>query len=96
MEDTTDVEERYVFGEELGEGNFSTVFKCLDKISDKQYASKVVKCEGNQETAKALRNMLVREVSIMRKLHHENLVQCLESFFGDEKIVLILEYTEVR
>ncbi len=87
--------EKYELGSVLGDGNFSTVKECFDKSTMTKRAVKVVSLKGEKCVQEDLQEMMIGEVSLMQKLNHRNIVQCLDAFFGSSEILVVLEYTEV-
>ena len=62
----------------IGEGSYGMVFKARCKISGKTYAMKQVKmADGIPFPQTAL-----REVNILRSLHHENVIHVHEMLIG--------------
>jgi len=78
----------YVIGEELGRGGFSIVKKGKNKASGEPVAIKIIekKTPGPEEL-----QLLHREIDIMSKLHHKNIIALEEVFEEDENIYLVLE-----
>jgi tRNA A-37 threonylcarbamoyl transferase component Bud32 len=82
----------------LGEGSFGKVYMCIDKNTGKRRAIKIFdkkiiswKLIGKTQTAEmAVR----REIAIMKKLRHPNIVKLIEVLDqeGDDAIYLVLEY----
>jgi len=80
--------EVYDFGEELGRGGFSVVRKAVHKQSKGVFAVKII--EKNPESAEELQ-LLQREIDIMRKLRHKNIIQLEEVYDDETHIYLVLE-----
>lgn len=84
----SDVEKKYKIGEELGQGNFAVVKKCVDRKTNKTYAVKIIDkalCEGKEE-------MIETEVSLLRSVNHQNIVGLVEEFDTPTKLYLVLQY----
>ena len=82
----------YILGETLGEGAFGKVKvgnhiqtneKCAIKILDKE------KMEDEEDIIR-----VQREISILKKLRHKNLIQLYELMETPRKIYLAMEYCE--
>lgn len=79
----------YVFGDMLGSGSFSTVFKILNTRNRQTYACKVVPRsnladEGDQ-------NRFQREINAMAFIRHENLIALHDFFFDDTNFYLVMD-----
>ena len=74
----------------LGEGGFGKVYLCKNKKNGKQYAIKLIKksiiIEQNMQA------QINREVLIMYKLQHNNIISIYNHFEDDDHIYLIQEY----
>jgi serine/threonine protein kinase len=79
--------ERYQLGRLLGCGSFSTVRVAVDRATGKKWACKIV-------TEEAERAVLLREVDIMKQLHHPNLVEYREHFDTPGNLIIITELLE--
>ncbi|KAI8972181.1 kinase-like domain-containing protein [Trametes punicea] len=87
---------------ELGKGSYATVMKALHKEEGKWYAIKIVSThklrgdwsdnailDGKPKTEEAIR--LLREITILQRLQHNNIVQLKEVFVHSRNIYLVLE-----
>jgi len=82
------LEDYYVLGEEIGKGGFSIVYQAERKKDQKEFAVKCIKkdmVEG--EDIKLLR----REVQIMKKLDHPNILKLYEVYEDDKQFFLVME-----
>ena len=71
----------------LGSGNFATVKKCTKKDTKEEYAVKIIdksKVEDMQD--------IDREIEIMGKVDHQNVIKLYEVFDEPKKMNLVLEY----
>lgn len=83
--------ENYHVLEIIGEGSFGKVYKGRKKYSSQVVALKFIPKVGKPE--KELRN-LRREIDIMRNLHHENIIEMLDSFETGKEVVVVTDYAE--
>ncbi|KAG2228517.1 hypothetical protein INT48_008937 [Thamnidium elegans] len=98
--------ERYDILEKIGEGAFSYVFKARDTATDKEVAIKVVRKREldasetgkshlhpnmKKKTKATERANILKEVQIMRNMHHNNIVQLVQFSESDDYYFLILE-----
>jgi len=82
------LEDYYTLGDEIGKGGFSIVYQAQRKKDQKEFAVKCIKkdmVEG--EDIKLLR----REVQIMKKLDHPNILKLFEVYEDDKQFFLVME-----
>ncbi|KAJ3700671.1 hypothetical protein LUZ61_004376 [Rhynchospora tenuis] len=83
----------YVLGKQIGSGAFSVVWLGKKKESDEAVAVKEISLE---RLNKKLRDSLLSEVSILRRVHHPNIIALFNFIQHSDsdagKIFLILEY----
>lgn len=82
------VESFYTLGKEIGRGGFSIVVEAVNKQSNEKVAVKRIRkdqVEGDDI------KLLLREVQIMRKLNHPNILKLYEVFENDEEFFLVME-----
>jgi serine/threonine protein kinase len=80
----------FTFGKVLGTGSFATVVIAVDKATQAKFAMKVIekaKCAGREE-------LIVKEVSLLTKLRHKNVVRLHDCFQSKDKVYLQMEYLE--
>eukprot|EP01120_Amphizonella_sp_Union-15-10_P015634 TRINITY_DN807_c0_g4_i1.p1 TRINITY_DN807_c0_g4~~TRINITY_DN807_c0_g4_i1.p1 ORF type:complete len:439 (-),score=89.98 TRINITY_DN807_c0_g4_i1:106-1422(-) len=82
------IQELYTFGKVLGKGGFSVVKLATKKDDDHQFAVKII----DKEAGKDELSLMHREIDIMRKLKHNNIVQLYDVFDEPEHLFLVLEY----
>jgi len=83
------VESKYTMGREIGRGGFSIVYDGTSKATGKKVAIKVIdkkKQDGEQLV------LLQREIDIMKRLKHPNIVALYDVFDDPTHISLVLEY----
>jgi len=83
------VESKYTLGREIGRGGFSIVYDGKSKATGKKVAIKVIdkkKQDGEQLV------LLQREIDIMKRLKHPNIVALYDVFDDPTHISLVLEY----
>lgn len=68
-------------------GGFSIVREATHKETGEVFAVKIIEKTTSEEEL----NLLQREIDIMKKLHHKNIIQLIDVFNDDENIYLILE-----
>eukprot|EP01121_Diplochlamys_sp_Union-15-3_P022867 TRINITY_DN986_c0_g1_i2.p1 TRINITY_DN986_c0_g1~~TRINITY_DN986_c0_g1_i2.p1 ORF type:complete len:383 (-),score=83.69 TRINITY_DN986_c0_g1_i2:452-1600(-) len=80
--------EVYTFGKELGKGGFSVVKECVNKETGEKVAIKIIE---KQNAGEEELQLLQREIDIMEKLTHKNIISLVETFDEPEHIYLVLE-----
>ncbi|XP_063915666.1 cyclin-dependent kinase-like 4, partial [Zophobas morio] len=75
----------------VGEGSYGLVMKCRHKETDQVVAIK--KFLETEEDA-TIRKMALREIRMLKRLKHENLVTMIEVFRHRKRFFLVFEYLE--
>lgn len=78
---------KYELGKVLGTGAFSEVKVAINRQTREKFAVKIIdksKCKGKE-------NMIDTEISILSKVHHENIVQLYDLYQIENKIYLVME-----
>jgi len=95
---------QYLIQETLGHGNFGLVKKCKDITTGVTYAMKILRkdnlrqkltftwTENNTVEQSSAWDNVEKEIAIMKKLRHPNIVNLLEVINSDKVLYLILEY----
>ena len=66
--------EKYQVGMTLSEGNFAVVKQCREKTTEKEYLLRVI----NKAKVFGREDLILREVTIMKMLRQENVMQVRE------------------
>lgn len=83
---TIPISKEYTLGKTLGSGAFGTVRLAVHKATKQTRAVKVLK-KSNQDI-----NLLMREVEILSKLSHPNIMQIFEVFQDQSSFYIVSEY----
>jgi len=83
---------KYEFGKKLGQGNFAKVYHARDLRTGDNVAIKVIDKEKVLKVG--MRVQIMREISIMRKVKHPNVLHLYEVLATKTKIYLVLEYAK--
>lgn len=78
----------------IGEGQFATVYKARDKETDRVVAIKKIKIGNYQEAKDGVNRTALREIKLLRELHHENVIAMLDVYGKDSSISLVFEIME--
>ena len=82
---TGEIVGRYLVEAVIGVGGTGTVFRCLDRETDRHVAVKAIPHDAT------LRRRAAREVEVARRLDHPNVVRLLDSARDDDYIYVISE-----
>jgi len=85
-----DVETFYKFGKEIGKGGFSVVYKATERATGKKYAIKRI--QKDEEGVDI--ELLKREIYIMKKVDHPNILKLFEVYEDEDYFFLVLELVE--
>jgi len=82
------VESKYELGKELGRGGFSVVREGTDRVTGEKIAIKFIEKKFvDQEELK----LLGREIDIMKKVNHRNVLRLIEIYETDQHLSLVME-----
>eukprot|EP01130_Rhizamoeba_saxonica_P018482 TRINITY_DN925_c1_g1_i1.p1 TRINITY_DN925_c1_g1~~TRINITY_DN925_c1_g1_i1.p1 ORF type:complete len:458 (-),score=129.19 TRINITY_DN925_c1_g1_i1:38-1411(-) len=79
--------ECYTLSNELGRGGFSIVRKGIKNGTNEEFAIKIIEMNTNEDEIELLR----REIDIMQRLEHPNIIKLLDVFEEDDYMYLVLE-----
>ncbi|KAG4304313.1 hypothetical protein PORY_002288 [Pneumocystis oryctolagi] len=87
---------RWIKGALIGSGSFGSVFLGMNALSGELMAVKQVEIPSYDiqgcKRKKAMLDALQREISLLKELHHENIVQYLGSSMDETHLTFFLEY----
>uniref|UniRef100_A0A3P8V6Y9 Cyclin-dependent kinase-like 2 n=1 Tax=Cynoglossus semilaevis TaxID=244447 RepID=A0A3P8V6Y9_CYNSE len=75
----------------LGEGSYGTVLKCRHRDSGRLVA---IKKFVDSDDDKTVKKIALREIKLLRQLHHKNLVNLLEVWKRRRRWYLVFEFVE--
>jgi calcium/calmodulin-dependent protein kinase I len=84
------IKEEYDFREELGRGGFSVVVKAIKKDTEEAVAVKIIAKNQSPEELQ----LLQREIDILKKLDHRNIIALKDVFDEKDTIYLVMELVE--
>uniref|UniRef100_A0A914GXA4 Protein kinase domain-containing protein n=1 Tax=Globodera rostochiensis TaxID=31243 RepID=A0A914GXA4_GLORO len=80
----------YALFEEIGEGKFGKVYRCVEKASNLMLAAKCIKIRKDTDFEK-----VEKEVNIMTQMRHKCIAQIYDAFATtDNDVILIMEIVE--
>ena len=83
----------YTFKKQIGKGNYSEVWKAIDKTSYKEYAIKIIDDDQIKANSKVL-DLLQSEIKILKSINNINVVKLYDHFIQDGLHYLIMEYCD--
>lgn len=87
-----DFNAKYEFGREIGKGGFSLVYECIERTTRKSFAVKVIDLRPLRLRERFNPARLRREVDIMRRLSHPNIIQFIEVYETNDQLLMVMEY----
>ena len=81
--------DRYARVDRIGEGAYGVVFKAMDKLTNNIVALKRIRCDDEGVPATAL-----REITLLKHLRSENVVELLNVVYQDNRVCMVLEYLD--
>jgi len=78
-------------GSNLGEGTYGVVYKALDKRNNEIVALKRIRLEVEDE---GIPSTALREISLLRELEHDNIVELKDCVQSDGKLYLVFEFLD--
>ena len=77
---------------QLGKGSYGTVYVVRSKLDMNTYVMKKMELNHLKESQQ---KECYREVSILRKVSHPNIIKYYSSFLENESLCIIMEYAEL-
>ncbi|KAH9495461.1 Cyclin-dependent kinase-like 2 [Bulinus truncatus] len=75
----------------VGEGSYGMVLKCREKDTGKLVA---IKKFLESEDDKVVQKIALREIKMLKQLHHDNLVNLIETFRKRKRLYLVFEFVD--
>lgn len=86
--ETFDLKNYKVYKRKIGRGSFSSVYKGYNKINNLPVAVKKI----NDDIVSKMKKYIKREIEVMKKLKHKNILKLYEVIYENNNIYLVLEY----
>lgn len=83
---------KYELGKVLGDGNFAVVKHCRNRLTNQEFAIKVI----NKSKLRGKETMIENEIALMRICDHQNIIKLFEEFETSTEIFLVMELVKVR
>ena len=91
MTESKDKLEKFIKEEKLGEGTYGVVYKWKIKETGGYAALKKVLLENEDE---GIPSTSIREISILKQMHHHNIVNLKDLFQGEKRLYLVFKYLD--
>lgn len=88
----TDALENYYIHSDLGKGTYSTVKLATHKATGQKFAIKIFNKKDLNDPA--LRKSVMREIKILKKIDHQNIVKYHEDMQGKNYLYIVMEYVK--
>ena len=82
---------KYQMMTKLGEGTYGVVYKGCDTTNGRTVALKKIRLETEDE---GMPSTALREISVLKTLHHENIVNLLDVVSSSTKLLLVFEFCD--
>ena len=76
---------------ELGKGSYGLVYKVQSQIDNNIYVIKKMELKHMKEKQQ---NEAWKEVMILKKVNHSNIIKYYTSFLEDDNLYIVMEYAE--
>ncbi|RDD46289.1 Serine/threonine-protein kinase ULK3 [Trichoplax sp. H2] len=80
----------YIVTEKLGQGTYATVYKAYRTVGKREVVA--IKCIQKRSLSKSASDNLITEISLMKELNHDHIVQLTDFQWDGKAIYLIMEY----
>ena len=87
--DSNDKLSKYIIGKEIGKGAYAKVKLVTDKFTNIKYAMKIY--DRSKLTDSAKKRCVFREIEIMKRSNHKNIVKLKEVIYTQKEILIIME-----
>uniref|UniRef100_A0A0E0J4T7 Protein kinase domain-containing protein n=3 Tax=Oryza TaxID=4527 RepID=A0A0E0J4T7_ORYNI len=84
--------EQYEKEEKIGEGTYGVVYKARDKVTNETIALKKIRLEQEDE---GVPSTAIREISLLKEMHHRNIVRLHDVIHSEKRIGLVFEYLDL-
>ena len=87
------IDGKYKILNEIGHGGMSTVYLAINEKANKPWAVKEVRKSLNRDF-NLLRQSLIMETDLLKKLNHPNLPSIIDVIDSDENFLIVMDYIE--
>jgi tRNA A-37 threonylcarbamoyl transferase component Bud32 len=90
----TRLHDKYTLLEAIGVGSTSTVHRCVHKITNVEYACKVIDIQLIEERFAGMMVQFQTEIEALRQLKHPSIIRLYDVYLTGQKIFIIMELME--
>ncbi|EEE58219.1 hypothetical protein OsJ_09187 [Oryza sativa Japonica Group] len=83
---------QYEKEEKIGEGTYGVVYRARDKVTNETIALKKIRLEQEDE---GVPSTAIREISLLKEMHHGNIVRLHDVIHSEKRIYLVFEYLDL-
>ncbi|XP_067637243.1 cyclin-dependent kinase 7 [Eurosta solidaginis] len=78
----------------LGEGQFATVYKARDVLTEQIVAVKKIKIGSREEAQDGINRTALREIKLLHELQHENVIGLVDVFGHKSNVSLVFDFMD--
>ena len=93
MEVGSIIDGKYKILSEIGRGGMSTVYLAINEKANKPWAVKEV-CKDGRQNFEVVRQSLIMEMDLLKKLHHPNLPSISDIIDQDNNFLIVMDYID--
>jgi len=83
--------DKYEKIKQVGEGTYGVVHMARDVDTQEIFALKAIRLESEDE---GIPSTAIREIALLKELHHPNIVRLVNVLHTDKKLTLVFEYLD--
>ncbi|CAN6461802.1 unnamed protein product [Victoria cruziana] len=85
--------DRYVKGDNIGEGTYGVVYKAVDKKTNRTVAVKKIRLGDYKE---GVNMTALREIKLLKELNHPNIIELIDAYLHKRNLHLVFEFMETE
>lgn len=89
--DSIPLDSRFEKQKKIGEGTYGVVYQAFDRQENRVVALKKIRLDCDDE---GIPSTTIREIAILRGLHHVNVIRLFNIFYSNHKLIMIFEFLE--
>ncbi|XP_057947870.1 cell division control protein 2 homolog [Malania oleifera] len=86
------MDNKYEVIQKIGEGSFGMVYKCFDRVTNEIVAVKMIPI---LDVLDGVPSSVMREISLLKELHHKNIVRLLDVTTTENSVCLAFEHLDL-
>lgn len=89
-----ELNEKYQLHEVVGVGSTSSVHRCTNKTTGKDYACKIIDIMAMEERFQGMMQQFQTEIDALQQLKHPGIIQLYDVYLTEQKIYIVMEVME--